>query len=265
MLVRDSQISIQKSADWGIWDRLRPRNRDRESHFRRVALPPRLEADIIARQPEISLENVTVSGTATLPDTFANFKPAPAAGKDAIKHCSYSHDAMIDMIVANPWINQGELARNFGYTEGWVSQVIASNAFQARLEERKDALIDPAIRATIEENFRGLVHRSIQILMRKLDEPTSKISDELALKALEIASKAAGYGAKGSTVQVNTQFVVQVPAKAASSADWVKQNSAGGQTVTSSPAIKAPQRTEDAVLVASGSAAPTLLEELKSS
>lgn len=206
-----------------------------------------------------------MSETATLPATFANFQPAPAAGKDAIKRVSYSHDAMIDMIVANPWINQGELARNFGYTEGWVSQVIASNAFQARLEERKNDLIDPAIRATIEENFKGLVHRSIQILMRKLDKPDGQISDELVLKALDIASKAAGYGAKGAQVQVNTQFVVQVPAKAASSEDWVKQNSAGGKTVTSSPAIKASEKAEDAVLVASGSAAPTLLEQLKRS
>lgn len=202
---------------------------------------------------------------AALPDTFTNLQaPAPGA-KQAIKHVSYSHDAMIDMIVGNPWINQGELARNFGYTEGWVSQVIASNAFQARLEQRKNDLIDPALRASIDENFKGLIHRSVQILMRKLDQPLKEISDELALKALEVASKAAGYGAKGAGVQINTQFVVQVPVKALSSAAWVKENGAGGEAVVNPPVTKAAQIAEGAVLVVPGSAAPTLLDELKQS
>jgi hypothetical protein len=159
----------------------------------------------------------------TFPDPFADFKPAPP--RQAIQKIRYSHDAMIDMIVGNPWISQGELARNFDYTEGWVSQVIASDAFQSRLEERKNELIDPHIRATIEERFKGLVVRSIEILMRKLDQPLGMIDDQTALKALEVASKAAGYGARVG-VQLNQQFVVQVPSKAASSAEW---ESAHGQ------------------------------------
>jgi hypothetical protein len=51
------------------------------------------------------------------------------------------------------------------------------------------------------------------------------IDDQTALKALEVASKAAGYGARVG-VQLNQQFVVQVPSKAASSAEW---ESAHGQ------------------------------------
>lgn len=202
---------------------------------------------------------------ATLPATFADFKPAPAP--QAIDKMRYSHKAMVDMIVGNPWISQGELAKNFGYTEGWVSQVIASDAFQAYLAQRKDELIDPALRATIEERFKGLVARSIEILMRKLDQPDSKISDELAIKALEVASRAAGYGAKGTQVNVNTQFVVQVPAKSADSAAWVEQHGAGGVTVNHSPQLKGPKSPDGSVLVDSGSAAPTssMLNELKGS
>lgn len=198
-----------------------------------------------------------------LPSTFADFKPAPKA--QAIAKVSYSHDAMIDMIVGNPWINQGELARNFGYTEGWVSQVIASDAFQARLEQRKNELINPAIRATIEERFKGLVARSIEILMRKLDAPTGQISDELALKALEVASKAAGYGAKSAQVQVNNQFVVAVPHKSASTADWERDHGAAGLTVDRPPLAKATQIADAEVLVLPGSGGPTssMLDELK--
>lgn len=211
-------------------------------------------------------EVATLPPRPALPSTFADFKPSET--KQAIQKVRYTHDAMIDMIVANPWISQGELARNFGYTEGWVSQVIASDAFQARLAQRKDELIDPHLRATIDERFKGLIVRSIEILMRKLDKPEGQISDELATKALELASKAAGYGAKGTNVQVNTQFVVQVPAKAASSADWVAQNGAGGLTVSTSPSAKAAQIADAEVLVGSGSAAPSassILDELKAS
>ena len=113
----------------------------------------------------------------------------------AIAKVRYSHDAMIDMIIANPWISQGELAIKFGYTPGWVSQVLASDAFQHRLAERKAEIVDPAIKASFEERLRGLAFRSAQILQEKLDKPASGIPDNLAIKTLELAAKALGYGA----------------------------------------------------------------------
>jgi hypothetical protein len=177
---------------------------------------------------------MTAVGLAETPSSLLAAAGFQAEKKQAIQKIRYSHDAMIDMIVANPWISQGELALNFGYTEGWVSQVIASDAFQARLAERKDALVDPYLRATIEERFRGLIARSLEILMRKLEQPAKEISDELALKALDIASKAAGYGAKGASVNVQANFVVAVPGKAPSTTAWAEKYGAGGQAVVSS-------------------------------
>lgn len=199
-----------------------------------------------------------------LPATFANF--AEPEKKNAIQRVRYTHDAMIDMIVGNPWVSQGELARNFGFTQGWVSQVIASDAFQARLAMRKNELIDPTIRATIEERFKGLIARSIEILQQKLEQPVSLISDELALKALEISAKAAGYGAKNAGMTIQQNFVVSVPAKSVDTKTWENDHGAGGKTVASSPSGKATQIVDAEVLVAPGPAAPTssLLDELKS-
>jgi hypothetical protein len=138
----------------------------------------------------------------------------------AIRKVNYSHDSMIDKIIENPWVTQNELAAYYGYTPGWVSQVIASDAFQSRLAQRKDELIDPAIKATIEERFKALVIQSYEVLKRKLESPA--VPAELALKSLDVAAKALGYGAKNSGVQINNNnFVVQVPTKAASSAAWV--------------------------------------------
>lgn len=113
-----------------------------------------------------------------------------------IAKVKYSHDAMIDIIIQNPSVSQGELALAFGYTPGWVSQIIASDAFQARLAERKNELVDPTIRATVEERFKALVIQSLDILRQKLERPAHQISDNLALKGLEVASKALGYGAR---------------------------------------------------------------------
>lgn len=125
-------------------------------------------------------------------------RPSAQIGRPpgAIAKISYTHDGMIDLLIAQPAISQGALAAHFGYSQSWVSQVIASDAFQSRLAERKDELVDPTLRATIEEQFKGIVHRSIQILQEKLAQPSAVISDNLALRAMEIASRAAGYGGK---------------------------------------------------------------------
>lgn len=140
-----------------------------------------------------------------------------------IEKVKYTHDAMIDLIIQNPWISQNEIAKAFGYTPAWISTVFASDAFQERLAERKTEIVDPSIRATVEERFRALVIQSLDVLAKKLEAPLSSISDELALGALNGAAKALGYGARRDVLQINQQVVVHVPSKAASSAAWEEQ------------------------------------------
>ena len=139
-------------------------------------------------------------------------------GKNAIQKVSYTHDAMIDQIIQNPWTSQGTLAAHFGYTPGWVSQVIASGSFQERMAERKNEIIDPAIKATIEERFKALIIQSINVLRTKLE--ASAVDGNLAVKVMEGAARALGYGARGPLLQQNNTFVVALPAKAQSSQDW---------------------------------------------
>jgi hypothetical protein len=131
----------------------------------------------------------------------------PSGAARGIAKVKYTHDAMIDLIIANPCVSQGQLALHFGYTQGWVSQVISSDAFQMRLAERKDELVDPTIRQSIEDNFKALVLRSMDILREKLNKPADAISDTLALRTLELASRAAGYGTK---IQVEAKSQVDV-------------------------------------------------------
>jgi hypothetical protein len=123
---------------------------------------------------------------------------------------SYTHDAMINLIIAQPAISQNEIAAHFGYTASWVSNIIQSDAFQARLAERVSELVDPQIRQSVELQYKGLVARSLEILAHKLNGPAHTISDNLALRALDIAGRAAGYGARPPEVQTNTQVNVHL-------------------------------------------------------
>lgn len=155
-----------------------------------------------------------------------------ASAASAIDRVKYTHDAMIDLIITKPEISQGELAKSFGYTEPWVSRIINSDAFQARLAERRTELSDPTIVATLEERMKGVMSQSLDVLGEKL---MTTRNAELALKVMETTSKALGYGARQNNNVVQNNFVVKIPGKASSSDDWARAYS---------PAMPAPALIE---------------------
>ena len=149
-----------------------------------------------------------------------------AAG--AIARVSYTHDSMIDLIIANPAISQGAIAQHFGYTQAWVSRVFNSDAFQARLAARKTEIVDPQLVLTIDEKLRALASKSLDVVLEKL---TVTNSAEMGLKALEITSKALGYGARQQNLNVQQNFVVALPPKAASAEEWAAAHGPEGRGV----------------------------------
>lgn len=106
----------------------------------------------------------------------------------------YTHEACIDLILLNPAVSQNELAATFGYSVGWMSIAINSDAFQARLAERKGELVDPMIRASLNERLRAVTQRSLDVLLEKLELPTAKVSDQLVLGAAALGIKGLGLG-----------------------------------------------------------------------
>lgn len=154
-------------------------------------------------------------------DNWAREQSAPLVGTQsaalAIARVKYSHDAMIDLLIANPEVKQGELAQQFGYTQAWVSRVMNSDAFLARLAQRKSDLVDPSIALTLDEKFRALANQSLDVIMDKLQVTKNP---DTALKALELSSKALGYGARQQNLNVQQNFVVAMPTKVQSPEDW---------------------------------------------
>jgi len=123
------------------------------------------------------------------------YTPGRAIGK-----VSYTHDAMIDAMIQDPAVKEGTLAAMFGYTPGWVSQVISSDAFKARLEQRKEELTDPRIRMTLNEKFQAAVNTSLDKLQEKLAAP--QVSDELLLQSIALGAKALGLGGNRAPILV---------------------------------------------------------------
>lgn len=151
-----------------------------------------------------------------------------ASAASAIARVKYTHDAMIDQLIANPGISQGQLATSFGYTQAWVSRVLNSDAFQARLAERKDELVDPVITMTLEEKFKALADLSLQVVTEKL---TLSRDANIGLEALKITAKALGYGARKDNVAIQQNFVVALPGKAPSTEAWAETYAGGGQII----------------------------------
>lgn len=111
-----------------------------------------------------------------------------------LKNVRYSHEAMADMLIADPTISQNSIAAHFGRTPTWISIVINSDAFQSYYAARKAEVVDPELIATVRERFQALTVRSLQVLQEKLTRPADQIPDNLALKAAELGAKGLGIG-----------------------------------------------------------------------
>lgn len=159
--------------------------------------PPSLAADITAGDAMLD----------QLFDSGSEARPAPKSGGNAIAKLRYTHDAMIDLLIANPKISQNQIAAHFGYSAPWVSRIFASDAFKSKFAERRKDIIDPALRQTAEEGFEAILLRSQEILLAKLSVPDELVSPQLALKAMEVSGRCKGYGVREPVVTVNETHV----------------------------------------------------------
>ena len=118
-----------------------------------------------------------------------------AARPSPIQKLRYSHEAMIDVLIAQPWIKQNELARIFDKSASWISTILCSDLFQSKLAQRRDELVDPEVRFCIKTQMEGLHARSMEILREKLDKDSEQVPDQLALQVLKTTSQGLGMGA----------------------------------------------------------------------
>lgn len=170
--------------------------------------------------------------------------PDPVTGQmiEGVARVRYTHEAMANMVIADPSISQNQIARHFGYSVGWISRIFNSDAFQAYLHSRIEDLQDPELRARvnarmhqIEEQLKTIADLSLNRVISRLsgEDPVTglpdvrPIEDDFLLKTAQMAKDALGFGAKpaggGGNESGTTINIIQLPQKAASSAEWAAQ------------------------------------------
>lgn len=206
-----SEVSFRFLAEMGIADRPRP-----------VYTLCAMTAEALLAELEDRDTLKPWDRTPALPPARSDRPDLPGP-----RSLSYTHLDCIDFIIQNPTITQNALALRYGYTPSWMSLVMSSDAFQAELAKRRDEVLSPEIRTSVEERFRALVVKSQDTLLEAMH---TKPNPALALEILTTASRALGYGARDTNVNIAASFVVALPPAAESSEAWSK-----GRTIDNPP------------------------------
>lgn len=125
------------------------------------------------------------------------------------KSLSIRHDLIMNWLIANPHLSQRECAAFFGVSETWLSIIIHSHAFQARLAEKQRELFSATV-ASIRDKLESVAHISLDRLAEVISESDDP---EYILDAADRALHRLGYAPRtGSSAQPNnvTQYNTQI-------------------------------------------------------
>lgn len=154
---------------------------------------------------------------------------------------SHVHEAIMNWMIANPERSQRECADAFGYTQSWLSTMVHSNLFQARLKEKQSELFS-VIAGSIQEKMSAAADIGVQKLAAKLEESedakfilsaTSLMLDKLGFGA---ATRVAGAG-QVNNAPVQNNFYMASPADLA----------AARGKISLAPPLAAPDDAENVV------------------
>jgi hypothetical protein len=122
--------------------------------------------------------------------------PAPRV---ELQNISHVHEAVMNWMIANPQRSMADCAREFGYTQSWLSTMVHSNLFQARLKEKQDHVFAD-LAGTLNDKLAAGADIGVTKLIEKLEvsedpkfikETTNMMLDKLGFGA---ATRVAGAG-----------------------------------------------------------------------
>jgi len=128
----------------------------------------------------------------------------PAAdGSPGIQKVSHKHEEIMNFMLANPTHKLGDIARHFGMTQAWLSCVIHSEAFQARLAEKQEAIFSGTV-LPLKEKLEGVAHQ----LLDKLEERIPTMADKELVNLTDNTLNRLGFGTKpqGTTPGAPAEF-----------------------------------------------------------
>jgi len=127
---------------------------------------------------------------------------------------SITHDILIDWLIANP--GRGQMTRcaaEFGFTNAWLSTLVHSDAFQAKLRDRKEEVFETVI-VPLRDKIVGVADRAVEKLGEELEETSDPrllldVADKMLHKlgyAPKVNAAPAGTGVVNNT-QINNYAV----------------------------------------------------------
>lgn len=141
----------------------------------------------------------------------------PALAPGALQRLSFSHDAMVDQIIANPGIDRLTLGSMFGFSVQQTYKILASDMFRSRVLERKREIIDPTLVLSVEETLGSLLEQAAECVSQGLIAGDRR----MAVRVLDtIGRYMAGVKQAGNGPTINN-YVAVVPSKAGSAVEWV--------------------------------------------
>lgn len=126
--------------------------------------------------------------------------------KPTIRRLNFSHEAIARWMLENPDKDLGDCAAQFGYTKGWLSIIIHSDAFAAHYRRLQDNADDLVV-ADIPAKMRGVAGLALEALADQVvaaAEDKTVAPREFLLRTSEALLSKLGYGnnAKGG-VNIN--------------------------------------------------------------
>ena len=88
--------------------------------------------------------------------------------ENQIAKLSPRHETIITFLIANPQMKRGDIARHFGVTQSWLSVIINSDAFVAKLNKRQDEFHSEAT-TSIKEKLNTLAHMSLDRMINAVE------------------------------------------------------------------------------------------------
>lgn len=105
------------------------------------------------------------------------------------------YDELVQWLIAHPGATHAEIGMAYGRAAGWFSTVLVTAEFQSSLEPFKQQINNPGVTLSVEDRFRALVIRSVDVLQTKLS--VAAPGDALVLEAAKLGVRALGLGNNG--------------------------------------------------------------------
>lgn len=127
------------------------------------------------------------------------------------------HELLADLVMTQPGLTAAELGAKVGRHPVTVRLILRSDLFRELLAQRRQEVVDPRVTAKVEELLDVTISTSLEVLSKSVEESQST---ELALKTLAAVGPMSKYGARTPPPAVQANFIVPMPPKAASTAEW---------------------------------------------